>query len=141
VSFAGDASGGVLTITDAQNHAAHLTLVGNYTNSTFNLSSDGSGGTMVIDPPKSGFDFVTPPVPAGPEHSGPAAHVHGDGFVFTSDGIPASGHAHSPIDLPAAEQSELHHIWSDIGHDAAVDAGIVFEHVHHPESHHQFLLH
>ena len=61
VSFSGDTSGGVLTVTDAQNHTAHLTLVGDYTHSTFNLSSDGAGGTLVIDPPMSGFNFAPAP--------------------------------------------------------------------------------
>ncbi|MET4024423.1 hypothetical protein, partial [Bradyrhizobium sp. S3.2.12] len=30
---------------------------GDYTHSTFNLSSDGNGGTLVIDPPADGFNF------------------------------------------------------------------------------------
>ncbi|WBL80344.1 Ig-like domain-containing protein [Bradyrhizobium xenonodulans] len=56
-SYAGNASGGVLSVSDAQNHVAHLTLVGDYTHSTFNLSSDANGGTLVIDPPADGFNF------------------------------------------------------------------------------------
>ncbi|MBR0903924.1 Ig-like domain-containing protein [Bradyrhizobium liaoningense] len=55
-SFSGNTAGGVLTVVDAQNHTARISLVGDYTNSTFNLSSDGSGGTLVIDPPKASFD-------------------------------------------------------------------------------------
>ena len=51
VSYAGNASGGTLTVTDAQNDTANLKLAGNYTNSTFTLSSDGNGGTTVVDPP------------------------------------------------------------------------------------------
>src|SRR5260370_17420827 len=57
VSYAGNSSGGILTISDAQNHAAHLSLAGNYTNSTFTLSSDGHGGTTVIDPPATPFSL------------------------------------------------------------------------------------
>ncbi|MGY4607006.1 Ca2+-binding RTX toxin-like protein [Bradyrhizobium sp. USDA 4474] len=56
-SYSGDATGGVLTVSDAQNHISHIILVGDYTHSTFNLSADGSGGTLVIDPPASNFDF------------------------------------------------------------------------------------
>jgi hypothetical protein len=49
-SYTGNSSGGVLTVSDAQNHVAHIALSGNYTGSTFSLSSDGHGGTIVIDP-------------------------------------------------------------------------------------------
>jgi Ca2+-binding RTX toxin-like protein len=83
-SFSGNTSGGVLTVIDAQNHAAHLSLLGDYTHSTFNLSSDGSGGTLVIDPPKERFDFA----PVAAQQPAPAAQpvalarLGGDGFVF-----------------------------------------------------------
>jgi VCBS repeat-containing protein len=50
-SYTGIASGGTLTVSDGQNHTAHIALAGDYTDSTFSLSSDGSGGTAVIDPP------------------------------------------------------------------------------------------
>ena len=49
VSFSGGTKGGSLTITDGA-HTAHITLVGNYTGSTFILSNDGAGGTLVKDP-------------------------------------------------------------------------------------------
>jgi aryl-phospho-beta-D-glucosidase BglC (GH1 family) len=49
-SFSGNTTGGTLTVTDGQNHTTHIALVGNYVNSTFSLSSDGHGGTIVIDP-------------------------------------------------------------------------------------------
>jgi hypothetical protein len=51
VSYAGTSSGGLLTVSDDQNHTASIALAGNYTASTFSLSGDGSGGTVVIDPP------------------------------------------------------------------------------------------
>jgi hypothetical protein len=44
-------SGGMLTVSDAQHHTANIELAGDYTDSTFSLSSDASGGTVVIDPP------------------------------------------------------------------------------------------
>ena len=50
VGYSGTAAGGVLTVSDAQNHTAHITLAGDYTSSAFTLSGDGSGGTTVIDP-------------------------------------------------------------------------------------------
>jgi hypothetical protein len=51
VSYAGTSTSGTLTVTDAQDHTANIALVGNYLGSTFTPSSDGSGGTIVIDPP------------------------------------------------------------------------------------------
>jgi|GEM_PF-1563551 len=51
--FTGTSSGGTLTVSDAHFDTAQIALEGNYTNSTFQLSSDGSGGTVVIDPPAS----------------------------------------------------------------------------------------
>jgi hypothetical protein len=52
-SYAGNVSGGTLTVSDVQHDTASLSLVGNYESSTFTLSNDGSGGTLVIDPPAS----------------------------------------------------------------------------------------
>jgi hypothetical protein len=65
-SFSGTASGGTLTITDGT-HAAKIKLSGNYTTSTFTLSSDGHGGTIVVDP-------VTAPT-SGPHHPSPLSFV------------------------------------------------------------------
>lgn len=47
-SFSGFASGGVLTVTDGT-HAAHISLAGDYLGTTFATSSDGHGGTMVVE--------------------------------------------------------------------------------------------
>ena len=51
-SFSGTSSGGTLTVTDGT-HTAHIALKGNYLGSTFVASSDGHGGTIVIDPRKA----------------------------------------------------------------------------------------
>ncbi|WP_049820003.1 Ig-like domain-containing protein [Bradyrhizobium japonicum] len=74
VSYSGNTSSGLLTVTDTQNHTARLNLVGDYTHSTFNLASDGQGGTFVIDPPAQD---------ATPHQTAAIAMVQGaDGFVF-----------------------------------------------------------
>jgi hypothetical protein len=52
----------VLTVTDGT-HTAKITLVGDYTGSTFTVSSDGHGGTKVVDPTVA----VAPPWRIGPE--------------------------------------------------------------------------
>jgi hypothetical protein len=48
-TFSGTASSGVLTVTDGT-HTAHITLAGDYRASTFTASSDGHGGTIIVDP-------------------------------------------------------------------------------------------
>jgi hypothetical protein len=50
-SYVGTVMGGVLTVTDAQKDTANILLIGDYLNSTFSVSSDGVGGTSVVDPP------------------------------------------------------------------------------------------
>jgi hypothetical protein len=51
-SFSGNASGGMLSVTDGT-HTANIALLGNYIASIFVASSDGHGGTAVVDPPAS----------------------------------------------------------------------------------------
>jgi hypothetical protein len=48
-SYAGDASGGTLGVTDGA-HSANIALLGNYLASSFTAASDGHGGTAVTDP-------------------------------------------------------------------------------------------
>jgi hypothetical protein len=46
----GGNTGGTLTITDGT-HTANLALLGSYVSANFAMSSDGNGGTAVVDPP------------------------------------------------------------------------------------------
>ena len=55
-SFSGTASGGTLTVTDGT-HTAQIALVGDYLTSGWTLSSNGHGGTDVVDPPLPGSVF------------------------------------------------------------------------------------
>ena len=48
-TYAGTTTAGILTVTDGT-HTAKIHLAGNYTASTFKVSSDGHGGTTVVDP-------------------------------------------------------------------------------------------
>jgi autotransporter passenger strand-loop-strand repeat protein len=48
-SFSGNSTGGTLSVTDGT-HTAGIALLGNYLASTFAASSDGHGGTSIIDP-------------------------------------------------------------------------------------------
>ena len=49
-TFSGDSTHGTLTVTDGT-VTASIALLGNYMASTFTTSSDGHGGTLVVDPP------------------------------------------------------------------------------------------
>ncbi|WBL80335.1 Ig-like domain-containing protein [Bradyrhizobium xenonodulans] len=115
-SYAGNASGGVLSVSDAQNHVAHLTLVGDYTHSTFNLSSDANGGTLVIDPPADGFNFAQFPTP---QSTAPLAIARigsvGDGFAFSQSGTPAS---YSEIET---NNSDAYHASAEAIHQHGLD--------------------
>jgi hypothetical protein len=51
-TYSGDSSGGILNVTDGT-HTAAIAMLGNYLASTFVPSSDGHGGTNVVDPPLS----------------------------------------------------------------------------------------
>ena len=61
-TFNGNSTGGTLNVTDGT-HSANIALLGNYMASVFVASSDGHGGTSVIDPPALGGvqPLVTPP--------------------------------------------------------------------------------
>ena len=130
-SYVGTTSGGVLTIKDAQNDTAKITLEGNYTNSTFTLSSDGHGGTIAIDPPKDGFNFASNPPQANAADNavGDGRRCTNDGFVFHQPGrwnFRKAGHLHAFNEFEStAENSRLmalandaqsDHHWTDAGH-------------------------
>ena len=48
-TFSGNTTGGTLTVSDGI-HTASISLLGNYLSSGWTLSSDGQGGTVVVDP-------------------------------------------------------------------------------------------
>jgi hypothetical protein len=53
-SFSGNTSGGILTVSNGAQSVA-INLAGNYTQSSWHLSPDKTGGTSVVDPPLSGL--------------------------------------------------------------------------------------
>ena len=54
-TYVGNSSGGTLTVTDGT-HTANIALIGNYLASTFVASSDGHGGTAIVDPVLTSFN-------------------------------------------------------------------------------------
>jgi VCBS repeat-containing protein len=94
VAYTGNSTGGMLTVSDAQHHTANIQLAGNYTGSTFSLSSDGSGGTIVIDPPvkqdlASGALSFNDPDPADTQTVTVSPQNGGAGYIgnFTVDAL------------------------------------------------------
>ncbi|WP_375783094.1 hypothetical protein ACE10Z_24710 [Bradyrhizobium sp. Pha-3] len=59
-SFSGDSTHGTLTVTDGT-VTASIALLGNYMASTFTTSSDGHGGTLVVDPPATQVSQLAQP--------------------------------------------------------------------------------
>jgi hypothetical protein len=55
--YSGTTTSGTLSVTDGT-HTAKITLEGNYTASTFKVSSDGHGGTKVVDPTAPPHAFI-----------------------------------------------------------------------------------
>jgi hypothetical protein len=123
-TYTGNASGGILTISDALHHTAHLSLVGDYTQSTFSLSSDGRGGTIVVDPPADSFNFASTPTPVRMP-TAPSVTI-GDtidsGFVFHSPADMTSGNSGKFEALESNVNSSLlalaneYQQWADAGH-------------------------
>jgi hypothetical protein len=61
-SYSSNAAGGTLTVSDGV-HTANIALLGDYLSSTFTASSDGHGGTSVVDSPMlaGAQPLATPP--------------------------------------------------------------------------------
>ncbi|HEV2337057.1 MAG TPA: hypothetical protein VGS13_16240, partial [Stellaceae bacterium] len=86
---------GTLTVTSGA-HTAKLTLLGSYVTSRFTLTSDGSGGTLVTDPPVAGggaaqttFADIAP----APRLSGAVAP--GNPATFLPDAMPTNEQSHA----------------------------------------------
>jgi hypothetical protein len=109
-SYSGTSSGGTLTISDAQHDTAHISLTGNYLGATFTLSSDGNGGTDVIDPPATQTSGGAPSSGAnGAAAGGVFADGNIDSFSFNANlasAVPAID-GNTPHDVPAPAPAGL----------------------------------
>ena len=68
-TFSGNANGGTLTVTNGT-QTANIALSGNYLTSGWTLSSDGHGGTVVVDPPLLPPGVTLQPIDGGPNYYG-----------------------------------------------------------------------
>ena len=95
-SFSGNANGGTLTVTDGT-QTANIALSGNYLTSGWTLSSDGHGGTVVVDPPSEFPNATNTGVPAGT-----VLKVYTGPSTITTDGTVLSGYIFtSPLTIMA----------------------------------------
>ena len=99
-TFSGTASGGILTVTDGT-HTAEIKLTGDYTASTFTTSSDGNGGTIVVDPPAASTALAP----------SPAAFIAAMAGVGANSGegpVSVSGASRSPSMILATPRASPH---------------------------------
>ncbi|MBR1207472.1 MULTISPECIES: Ig-like domain-containing protein [unclassified Bradyrhizobium] len=137
VSYIGNTSGGELTVTDAQNHAAHLNLTGDYTRMTFALSSDGHGGTFVIDPPATN---VAPLTLSMPNQAATVSQV-GDGFVFHPSAAAASTSTYDGHAPPPFNEAQLDWYTNAIAQDVHLDIHALADAMGYTHTHDSFMLH
>ena len=96
-TFSGSVASGVLTVTDGS-HVARIALIGNFIDSTFTASSDGHGGTIVVDhgAPRSAspqaFAAAIAALAPPPGTSGQEQHAH-----FVRSGAMIGGWLASPV--------------------------------------------
>jgi hypothetical protein len=90
-SFSGTTASGTLTVTDGT-HTAHINLNGDYIGSVFTAATDGHGGTLVTDPPKTKPPITIQPLVAamaafagaGSAQPIAAAPTHADPLVLAA---------------------------------------------------------
>jgi hypothetical protein len=90
-SYSGTLASGVLTVTDGS-HTAHIHFTGNYTKSVWTVSSDGHGGTIVVDPPAaSGMatNLAAAMAAMSPDPAGGAAGLVASHCLGSAHGTPA----------------------------------------------------
>ena len=76
-TYSGDATGGTLTVTDGT-QTARVALAGDYLSSSWTVSSDGKGGTSVVDP------TLPPGVTLQPIDGGPTYYAS-NGFTYAAN--------------------------------------------------------
>jgi hypothetical protein len=95
-SFSGSATSGVLTVTDGT-HTAKIALIGDYLGSTFTASSDGHGGTTIVDPTKSPGARVSSASSAPSLHQFVAAMAGLSGSAAGAVHVREVGPLHEPL--------------------------------------------
>ncbi|HXU98968.1 MAG TPA: hypothetical protein VG166_00540 [Caulobacteraceae bacterium] len=90
-SYSGTSTAGILTVTDGT-HTAHVHLTGNYLSSTWTLSNDGLGGTVVVDP-------TAPAAPSPAVQAITLAHATAS-FAIAAPGAVSTAAVGAHVNLP-----------------------------------------
>ena len=121
-TFSGNANGGTLTVTDGT-QTANIALSGNYLTSGWTLSSDGHGGTVVVDPP-----LLPPGVTLTPIDGGPTYYAS-NGFTQAASGTYNPNYANgwdSPNFFPVGPWDGSYFQASNVTTDAALNWNTIF---------------
>jgi hypothetical protein len=158
-------SKGILTVSDGT-HVAKLQMIGNYTLASFHAALDGSGGTLITDPPATSSQSANvalnenttnhsllttdPPTTSTTEHSN-SSNTLADAFVFSpnlgqhnnietvQDQIqPPHSEMLPHSELLAAISVDVHNIGQDTGvaHDASGLDHVLASHLHAAQNFH-----
>jgi hypothetical protein len=95
-TFSGTTTSGLLTVTDGT-HTAKITLIGDYTGSTFTASSDGHGGVSIVDPTNTQGASAPAAAPASSPHRFIAAMAGLGGLASGAIHPGVSWSIHGPV--------------------------------------------
>ena len=87
-TYSGTTASGTLTVTDGT-HVAHIKLLGNFTTSTFTASSDGHGGTKVVDPAALGSTSSAAPLAQAMASMAPGAAAVSEHGAMSASLVPS----------------------------------------------------
>jgi hypothetical protein len=144
----------VLTVSDGT-HVAKLHMVGSYTLANFHASSDGSGGTLITDPPPTSNHTAnialnenttnhgaTDPPTTSTTHQDASGNMAADAFVFPpnlgqhSETIPKDEIQLPHSELLAAVSADVHQQDTGVGHDASGLDHVLASHLHTAQNSH-----
>ena len=91
-SYSGTTTSGVLTVTSGS-EVAKIHLLGNYLASAWTLSSDGHGGTKIVDPTKATSAAVAAPHPVAPAPDRFVQAMAGFGAATGGPAVPIAAEA------------------------------------------------
>ena len=113
IAYSGNNSPGTLTVSDGT-HTANIALDGNYSLANFTASSDGHGGTFVIDPPLLPAGVTLRPIDGGSNYYGDHGLAYAHNAGWDNPGFFPVG----PFLAPMQTQADANR-WLDLGLNTA----------------------
>jgi hypothetical protein len=119
ISYSGNNSPGTLTVSDGT-HTASIALLGNYSVANFTASSDGHGGTSVVDPPVLPAGVTLQQIDGGPTYYTSHGFTNAVNMGWDNPNFFPIG----PFDSRYVSQTDVN-TWSALGWNTAfADGGI-----------------